>query len=105
MRRPAAVYRLFDEDGNLLYVGISYTPLRRFSQHLAKGRRWHSSEVEWFSDRATAEDEEAVAIWQERPRWNKANPVVEQHRPRRGPRLADVTAAGELAANLLRSCG
>ncbi|WP_432003969.1 GIY-YIG nuclease family protein [Streptomyces sioyaensis] len=31
--RSTAVYRLFDSEGALLYVGISVSPERRFEEH------------------------------------------------------------------------
>lgn len=68
-----AVYRLFDEHGFLLYVGIAADVKARFSQH-SKDKPWWPDvarwEVEWFRDRATAAAAEAAAIVEEGPAYN-----------------------------------
>lgn len=68
-----AVYRLFDEYGFLLYVGIAADVKARFAQH-SKDKGWWRDvarwEVEWFRDRATAAAEEARAIVEEAPAYN-----------------------------------
>lgn len=70
------VYRLFDAEGNLLYVGCSLTPPARFRQHEAHGRSqkwWHdvaSCTFEHFETRDAALAAESRAIAGESPRWN-----------------------------------
>jgi predicted GIY-YIG superfamily endonuclease len=72
--RPTVVYRLYDESGSLLYVGMTVDPVARFRNH----RYWH---VDWwpyvdsvlFEDhpnRAEAAFAEKVAMILERPKEN-----------------------------------
>lgn len=67
--RPAAVYRLWAEDGTLLYIGSSYTPEERAKAH--SHTTWGHLVVrrtdEWHSSRWRAYDEEARAIAAEDP--------------------------------------
>lgn len=68
-----AVYRLFNFDGALLYVGISDNPKRRFAQHARDKGWWYLAvrwEVEWYQDRNAALAEEARAIREEVPAYN-----------------------------------
>jgi predicted GIY-YIG superfamily endonuclease len=66
------LYRCFDADGRLLYVGISVTT-RRFGQH-RNGKGWWRDvqrvELEHFKSRKTAERAERDAIRLERPAYN-----------------------------------
>ena len=59
-----AVYRLFDKEGRLLYVGISKDPMNRWQEHRANGwwRRVASYEVRWHPTRAEARAEEKTAM-------------------------------------------
>lgn len=70
--RRTAVYRLFDAEGNLLYVGCSCTPDPRIDQH--RGKPWWPEvtdvTVTWLPDRFTALRYEAEAILAEGPRHN-----------------------------------
>jgi predicted GIY-YIG superfamily endonuclease len=72
--RPTSLYRLFDADGSLLYVGISYDPWRRIREHMDK--TWWSqvaqARIEKLPSRGHAIDAEARAIRSEHPRWNVA---------------------------------
>lgn len=79
------VYRFYDGDGGLLYVGITRDMSQRFAAH----RR----DAPWWSDVATvtvevtagmveAEYAEAVAILSERPAHNRSRPSVERGRSR-----------------------
>ncbi|OPC76602.1 hypothetical protein B4N89_44740 [Embleya scabrispora] len=79
--RRTAVYRLFDADGVLLYVGISVDPVKRFRGHRygskrSKPKEWWpqvaSSRIEWFDSRSRAEFAESFAVVTEHPRHNKA---------------------------------
>jgi prevent-host-death family protein len=68
-----AVYRLYDEAGRLLYIGISYQPEVRFEQHSELKSWWADvarREIEWFDDRPTAAAAEALAIRTEDPEYN-----------------------------------
>jgi hypothetical protein len=66
---PTHLYRHFDADGRLLYVGISKSALKRLSQH--KGRDWFTSistvKIEAFPTREGAETAEKLAIQTENP--------------------------------------
>lgn len=66
------LYRAFNTDGRLLYVGITNCLARRFDQHC--GSPWfddlHAILVEAFPTRPIAEFAEAWAIWTEGPAFN-----------------------------------
>ncbi|WP_443079066.1 GIY-YIG nuclease family protein [Streptomyces sp. NBC_01498] len=70
-----ALYRLFDEAGALLYVGISHKPDVRWGQHSEQKAWWPAvaqRAVEWHETRSGAEKAELAAIATERPsttRW------------------------------------
>ncbi|MFC9700900.1 type II toxin-antitoxin system prevent-host-death family antitoxin [Streptomyces sp. NPDC056943] len=73
--RDTALYRLYDVEDRLLYVGITGDPKVRFTQH-RKEKPWWAEvalrEVEWFSTRSDAERAEQRAIRREVPRYNDA---------------------------------
>ncbi|WP_406164152.1 GIY-YIG nuclease family protein [Streptomyces canus] len=64
-----AVYRLFADSGQLLYVGISKDPMNRWQEHSANSwwRRVASYEVRWHPTRAEARAEEKEAMASESP--------------------------------------
>lgn len=68
-----ALYRLYNKDDVLLYVGISLDPARRWKKHKANRSRSHwtglvtRETVEWFETWAKAEAAEEQAIKTERP--------------------------------------
>lgn len=70
-----AVYRLFNDVGALLYIGISDTPKRRFQEHKAD-KQWAEQidnwTVEWYRDRPRAAAAELQAIVREVPAYNSA---------------------------------
>lgn len=77
MSERTALYRLFDEAGDLLYVGITNDPEVRWSYHARQKEWWpkvHRRAVEWKATRAEAETAEAEAIGRENPRWNAIRP-------------------------------
>lgn len=78
-----ALYRHFNADGELLYIGISLRAADRLRQHI-DGSCWRYEiarvEVEWFDSRRDASDAERSAIVKERPIFNTA------HSPRVRPR-------------------
>lgn len=69
----AAVYRLFDKDGRLLYIGSTVDPDRRWQQH-RRERRWWSEvagyKLDWHQGRSRAYKAEDAAIKAERPLYN-----------------------------------
>jgi hypothetical protein len=75
----AELYRHFDEQGALLYAGISTSTVRRLAQHKTKAA-WFSSiahiEVKRFPTRAAAQRAEIKAIKRERPRYNLTHSVT-----------------------------
>ena len=75
MNELTALYRYFDADGRLLYVGIASHFPSRVEQH-ARYDWWEpksaSMTIEHFPDRETAHAAELVAIRDERPRYNRA---------------------------------
>jgi hypothetical protein len=68
-----ALYRLLDQSGRLLYVGISHKPDVRWGQHSEEKDWWPLVDrriVEWHDTRAAAERAETRAIAQEHPVFN-----------------------------------
>lgn len=68
-----ALYRLYNAEGNLLYIGISSDPSRRFRDHRSRHSWWgevtnHS--LEWFEIEFHALLAEVRAISTEAPRYN-----------------------------------
>ncbi len=72
---PTCLYRFFDADGHLLYVGITKNPASRLSEHLA-GKPWAALvgniRLTWFQSRKEAMDAERAAIMLDRPKHNVA---------------------------------
>jgi hypothetical protein len=69
------LYRYFDADWNLLYVGISFSSLVRLAQHRSTDvwfQRVTRIEIERFDRREEAEEAERKAIRRERPEFNSA---------------------------------
>lgn len=71
--KQVALYRHYDADGVLLYVGISNNPRGRSRTHRTTSV-WTEftvrEEVQWLADRAEAEAAERVAIATEKPLFN-----------------------------------
>lgn len=69
------LYRHFDRDGTLLYVGISLSAIRRTSQHKTSGwwMRVSRIDIERHPTREKALEAERVAIQTEKPLFNIAN--------------------------------
>lgn len=71
--RPNFVYRCYDADGRLIYVGCTATPNKRLRDH-AKNSWWATQiaqvRVVVFPDRQYALAKEREAIETEGPRWN-----------------------------------
>ncbi|XVV35013.1 hypothetical protein ACQPXT_13595 [Streptomyces sp. CA-100214] len=70
--RPAAVYRLWDDEGHLLYIGSAYDPEERCKRH--RGKPWWPLVArrteEWHDSRAGAYGEELKQIRREEPPHN-----------------------------------
>lgn len=72
-RERADLYRHFNEDGELLYVGISMSALERSIAHRKKSHWWNEItriEIEKFPTRAEALEAEKRAIRAENPKYN-----------------------------------
>jgi predicted GIY-YIG superfamily endonuclease len=71
--QPTALYRFYDAEGNLLYVGVTGNPASRFSDHRRTSSWWAQAdrhEVEWLPHWNAALKAERRAIQEEMPRWN-----------------------------------
>lgn len=90
--KRCAVYRAYNADHALLYVGISQHPRRRFAEHARDEAWWRDEVVEaalevvWLADEKAARREEARAIRDELPRFNVVhnrgwNPLRRQPKP------------------------
>ncbi|MEU6054198.1 GIY-YIG nuclease family protein [Streptomyces xanthochromogenes] len=69
-----AVYRIYDQESGLLYVGMSSNPLNRWAAHAEKHDWWPRAatyRVDWFPTRAEAAAEELRAIKAEAPTCNR----------------------------------
>jgi hypothetical protein len=75
-QNETALYRHFDKDGRLLYVGISLSAVVRMQQHIRQAK-WARDiariEVEWFETRCEAEAAEWRAIRTEGPIHNQTH--------------------------------
>lgn len=71
--RCVALYRLFDEEARLLYVGKSVHPRQRWREHAADKPWWgevRSKTTEWLDSEEEAARAEIAAIQTEGPRYN-----------------------------------
>lgn len=91
-----ALYRFYDAGENLLYVGITNDPWRRWRQHVQE-KSWYPQvkhqAVTWYESRIRAEVAESVAIRCERPRFNIAGavrPVEDEVSPEPAPQPSAV---------------
>jgi predicted GIY-YIG superfamily endonuclease len=86
-----ALYRFFDAGGDLLYIGITNDPGRRWGRHATDKPWWievDRIELERYPDRTSVLDAEQKAIKEERPRYNVLHaakpPAVDEHPPASG---------------------
>ena len=72
---PHDVYRVRDSAGALLYVGFSVNAFKRIQQHKHEYQPWFplaaTVDIVQYSDAATAQYVEALAISSEAPIWNR----------------------------------
>lgn len=74
------LYRHFDSDGRLLYVGVSLSTLARLAQHKAESEWfWRIAKVEItaYASRETVLEAERIAIRQEKPLHNIIHSLLE----------------------------
>ncbi|MFE7780373.1 GntR family transcriptional regulator [Streptomyces nigrescens] len=72
---PTALYRLYDADDQLLYIGIARYPQSRWEQHAGQQTWWHQvarKTVEWYEDRASALEAEACSTAAEKPLYDQS---------------------------------
>lgn len=125
MSVPTTLYRILDDTGDLLYVGISGNPGRRMAQHAEDKPWWTDSAIivlEHFPTRTLALRAETKAVESEGPIYNKAGSAPPRYRATKYaekwmierlqdsfgvrrwiPRMLGVTAAPPLAP--CRICG
>lgn len=78
---PTALYRLFDQDGALLYVGVAVDPEVRLRVHSREKTWWprvSQRSIEWFASRPEAEAAEVRAITSEGPSRNVEHSTTRQ---------------------------
>lgn len=76
------LYRHFDADGVLLYVGISSDAVKRYSAHSDKP--WRKDVVKMTIERHSSREQlrhaERIAVFWEKPKHNKQTPRVHKER-------------------------
>lgn len=82
---PSVVYRFYDDEDQLLYVGCTNSTHRRFAEHFATPARGWQAEVArietfQYPDRRSAEESEARAIFTEGPLFNGPGGVNGSHK-------------------------
>lgn len=90
--RSTAVYRFFDADERLLYVGIAFDPSERWKDHARRTKWWKDAvdnTIDWYDTRAEAARAEQTALRYEKPIYNKAGSVTPYQGPttKRGMKL------------------
>lgn len=79
MSKPTTLYRFFDADGQLLYVGITDRRRARWHEHATTKTWWDTAAAATlvhFDSREEAERAETEAIRTEAPRWNRSGAVL-----------------------------
>jgi excinuclease UvrABC nuclease subunit len=69
-----ALYRLYDAEDRLIYVGITSNPKARWAAHSRDKHWWPEvarKSVEWFETRKSAGRIEKIEVEEERPLYNK----------------------------------
>lgn len=82
-----ALYRLWDAQGGLLYIGIAVDPDVRWRVHRREKTWSHlvaERVTEWFPDRPAAEAAEAAAISSEKPRYNVSHSTTRKRGDAKG---------------------
>lgn len=101
------LYRWFDEDGMLLYVGISINVIKRAYEHECSKAEWFgkisSCRIVYFDTLQEAQDAEREAIRTEAPRFNVLHQATSTAKPPRSagldeqPRKSNFLAATKKA--------
>jgi len=98
--RRTALYRFFDIEGQLLYVGVAFNPEERWKDHATFKPWWPlvaEKKVQWFDSRTEALASETQAIRSERPLHN----VAGTSQPRSAPAAVNAKTMG----NRIFRCG
>ena len=96
-----AVYSHYDAQGQLLYVGCSRNPTRRFWEHKCRSewaQQVKRTEIEWHDTRASALAAEANAIAELSPSENVMAPIAADHESAAG--FARIVGVVDLAKEL-----
>lgn len=101
-----SLYRLYDANGTLLYVGIAENPKTRWKQHARAAPWWPlvdetRSRVEWHSSRADAEAAEKAAILAEDPVHNIVWSPRRTFAPR--PKVTEISGFKAMSVQDLRA--
>lgn len=82
------VYRMYDDQEDLLYIGVTCNPARRFNDH-RDSKNWFNDiatvQLETYPNQKAAYDAEAYAIKHERPLHNRVLPEA----PRTSPKFIE----------------
>lgn len=104
MNAECELYRHFDKDGRLLYVGISVCAVTRLAQHEQLGAEWYKKivriEIERFPTRLDAMRAELDAIKNEGPLYNRATEKDGERTPRKLQEEIERAALVEECLNL-----
>lgn len=104
-RGRTGLYRLFDAEADLLYIGIGETPSERLRCHTSMKEWWDRvvrAEVVWLPTRVEAEVAELKAIADEKPRYNVMGTTKHMKQPSELIPLPDTpfVTTHEIAATL-----
>ena len=102
------LYRFFDAEDTLLYIGITMNPVTRFRAHRADKDWWcevANIRIETFDDRSALEAAERDAINSEKPKYNVVHnggkPASVKATPRKGSaRMSPIQVGDWIAAGM-----
>ena len=96
---PHALYRFYDAQDTLLYVGISWSLAQRMAEHRHTKSWWQeiaTIRIEWLPNREAVLEAETVAIVRERPKYNLANKTSPTTNERKIPTtIAELRSEGD----------
>ena len=95
---PTALYRLYDGENALLYVGIALAPAARMAKHAETQPWWPEvagRTMTWYSTRMDAAVAEVAAIKAEKPRYNKKTTLANTRIGKKRGTVDDLIAAYE----------